>query len=80
MFQSIERQIIITIIDESSSKAICDSMTKKYQGSTKVKRVQLQALKGEFELLRVKEDKSVDDYFARTLAIINKMRRFMVRR
>ncbi|GAU38535.1 hypothetical protein TSUD_320070 [Trifolium subterraneum] len=48
-------------------------MQRKYQGSTRVKRAHLQALRREFEALAMKEDESVNDYFARTLAIANKM-------
>ncbi|MCH98477.1 retrovirus-related Pol polyprotein from transposon TNT 1-94, partial [Trifolium medium] len=74
LFQSIDRTIIETILDKSSSKAIWDSMKHKFQGSTKVKRAQLQALRGEFETLRMKEDESVNDYFGRVLATVNKMK------
>jgi hypothetical protein len=74
LFQSIDRSIIETILDKSSSKAIWDSMARKYQGSTKVKRAQLQALRGEFEMLRMKEEDSVNDYFAKVLATVNKMK------
>jgi type I site-specific restriction endonuclease len=74
LFQSIDRSIIETILDKSSSKAIWDSMARKYQGSTKVKRAQLQALRGEFEMLRMKEEDTVNDYFAKVLATVNKMK------
>ncbi|MCI07489.1 retrovirus-related pol polyprotein from transposon TNT 1-94, partial [Trifolium medium] len=36
-------------------------------------RAQLQALQKEFEVLAMKENESVDEYFARTLTIANKM-------
>jgi len=42
-------------------------MKKKYQGSTKVRRAQLQALRTEFKILSMKEDKYVDKVFVRTL-------------
>lgn len=42
---------------------IWDSMMKKYQGSTRIKRRQLQALRTEFELLHMKLGKSVMKYF-----------------
>jgi hypothetical protein len=74
LFQSIDRNIIETILDKSSSRAIWESMAKKFQGSTKVKRAQLQALRGEFEILRMKEEESVNDYFGRVLATVNKMK------
>jgi len=62
-----------TILNKDSAKSIWDSMKQKYQGSTKVKRAQLQALRREFELLGMKEE-SVDEYFSRTLSIVNKMK------
>ncbi|PNX57310.1 retrovirus-related Pol polyprotein from transposon TNT 1-94, partial [Trifolium pratense] len=48
-------------------------MRTKYQGSTKVKRAQLQSLRRDFEVLCMKDDESVDEFFTRTLAIANKM-------
>lgn len=44
LFQAIDREIMETILDKRTSKAIWDSMKQKYQGSTKVKRAQLQAI------------------------------------
>jgi hypothetical protein len=74
LFQSIDRTIMETILDKRSAKSIWDSMRQKYQGSTRVKRAQLQALRREFEVLQMKEGEKVDEYFARTLTIVNKMR------
>ncbi|MCI88558.1 retrovirus-related Pol polyprotein from transposon TNT 1-94, partial [Trifolium medium] len=48
-------------------------MRRKYKGSTKVKRAHLHALKRGFEVLAMKESESADEYFARTLAIANRM-------
>jgi hypothetical protein len=74
LFQAIERNIMETILDKGSSKSIWDSMKQKYQGTSRVKRAQLQALRREFEILQMKEGEKVDEYFARTLTIINKMK------
>jgi len=49
-------------------------MKLKYQGTTKVKRAQLQALRRDFEVLHMKMGESVSDYFARKMAIANNMR------
>ncbi|GAU23832.1 hypothetical protein TSUD_379940 [Trifolium subterraneum] len=72
-FQSIDRSILETILDRDTSRSIWEATRRKYQGSTNVKRAHLQALRREFEVLAVKEDESVNDYFARTLAIVNRM-------
>ncbi|PNY15490.1 retrovirus-related Pol polyprotein from transposon TNT 1-94, partial [Trifolium pratense] len=62
-----------TILNRGTAKDIWDSMRMKYQGSTKVKQAQLQALRRDFEVLGMNESESVNDYFARTLAIANRM-------
>lgn len=74
LYQAIEREVLDTILDRSSSKAIWDSMKQKFQGSTRVKRAQLQSLRCDFEVLRMKEGESVNAYFARVLSIANKMK------
>ncbi|GKC58826.1 copia-type polyprotein [Tanacetum coccineum] len=74
LFQAIEREILETILDKSTAKGIWDSMRQKYEGSTKVKRAQLQALRREYELLSMKVGEKVDTYLARTLTIVNKMK------
>ncbi|MCI68743.1 retrovirus-related pol polyprotein, partial [Trifolium medium] len=63
-----------TILLKDSAKGIWDSMKQKYQGSNKVKRAHLQALCKELELLEMKDGETVNEYFARTLSIINKMK------
>ncbi|PNX93700.1 retrovirus-related Pol polyprotein from transposon TNT 1-94 [Trifolium pratense] len=62
-----------TRVAESTSRSVWESMRQKYQGSTRVKRAQLQSLRRAFELLSMQEGESVDDFFKRTLAIANKM-------
>lgn len=74
LFQAIDRSILETILDKSSSKSIWDSMKKKYQGTGKVKRAHLQALRSDWEVLRMKVGESVSDYLAREMSIANKMR------
>ncbi|MCI16974.1 retrovirus-related Pol polyprotein from transposon TNT 1-94, partial [Trifolium medium] len=74
LFQSINRSILETILTRDTAKEIWDSMRQKYQGSTKVKRAQLQALRKDFEILNMKIGESIEDYFSRTLTIANKMK------
>lgn len=74
LFQAIERGILETMLNIDTAKNIWDSLSQKYQRSTKVKRAQLQALRGEFESLKMKEGETVSEYFARTLTIAKRMR------
>ena len=74
LFQAIDRNVMETILNRDTSKGIWDSIKQKYQGSTKVKRAQLQALRKEFEILHMKEGETVNSLFGRTLTIANKMK------
>ncbi|KAF5476877.1 hypothetical protein F2P56_003568 [Juglans regia] len=73
LFQAIDRSILETILCKDTAKHIWDFM-KKYQGITRAKRQQLQALRSKFEMLRMESGESVTDYFSRLMAIVNKMR------
>ncbi|KAH0665104.1 hypothetical protein KY285_026310 [Solanum tuberosum] len=55
---AIDRSILETILCKDTSKQIWDSIKKKYQGIAKAKRVKLQALRGEFETLRMQGGES----------------------
>ncbi|GAU24969.1 hypothetical protein TSUD_312040 [Trifolium subterraneum] len=73
LFQSIDRTIIETILVRETAKDIWDAMQRKYQGSSRVKRAQLQALRRDFEVLAMRDGESVDEYFGRVLTIANRM-------
>ncbi|XP_050896619.1 uncharacterized protein LOC127103398 [Lathyrus oleraceus] len=55
------------------TKDIWDSMCRKYQGFMKVNKAQLQTLRREFEVICMKNNETVDEYFTRTLVVANKM-------
>ncbi|CAJ2659262.1 unnamed protein product [Trifolium pratense] len=73
LFQSIDRAILETILAKDTAKDIWESMRLKYKGSTKVKRAQLQVSRREFEVIEMGESETVTEYFARIMAIANKM-------
>ncbi|XP_057982379.1 uncharacterized protein LOC131167602 [Malania oleifera] len=73
-FQAIDPPILETILSKETSKDIWDSMKKKYQGSIRVKRAQLQALRRDFEALQMKDGESITSYCTWTMEIGNKMR------
>ncbi|GMI80525.1 hypothetical protein HRI_001721800 [Hibiscus trionum] len=74
LFQALDRSILETIINKDTSKNTWNSMKQKYQGTTRVKRAHLQALRKEYEMLHMKEGECVNEYIARVLVITNKMK------
>lgn len=74
LFQAIDRTVLETILNTDTAKSIWDSLKQKYQGTARVQRAQRQALRKEFEVLHMEVGESVNEYFARTLTIANKMR------
>lgn len=73
LFHAIERSIIGEILKDMA-KEIWDAKKQCYQGSTRVKRPQLQALRKEYEMLHMKYGESMDNFFSRTLTVVNKMK------
>ena len=76
LFQAIDRTVLETILEKSTSKKICDSMKKKYEGNVRVKRSILQSLRKEFETLEMQRGENITAYFARVLSIASKMRTY----
>jgi hypothetical protein len=74
LFQAIDRTTLETLLKKDTSKDIWDSLKKKYQGTSRVKRAQLQALRKEFEMLHMKGGESINEYFARILTTANQMK------
>lgn len=74
LYQAIDREIMETILNDDTSKQIWDSMKQKFKGSSRVKRAQLQTLRTEFEILKMKEGEIVNAYFGRTLSIAKRMK------
>ena len=74
LFQAIDRTILEQILKKDTSKLIWNSMKKKFEGNARVKRSALQALRREFEILEMRPSETITEYFARVMAIANKMR------
>ena len=49
-------------------------MKKKFGGNERVKRSLLQTLRRDFEILEMKNEEKIDDYFGRVMGVSNKMR------
>lgn len=76
LFQAIDRSVLETILNKDTAKSIWDSLKLKNQGTARVQRAQRQALRKDFEVLSMTSGESVNDFFARTLFVSNKLRNY----
>ncbi|KAF2306765.1 hypothetical protein GH714_021230 [Hevea brasiliensis] len=74
LFQAIDRTVFKQILDRRTAKSVWDSLKRKFGGNLKVKKSLLNALRREFEVLEMKKDETITDYFARVMMVSNKMR------
>ncbi|CAL1387934.1 unnamed protein product [Linum trigynum] len=74
LFRSIDKMILKTITHKATAKELWDSMRTKFQGSARVRRAQLQALRRDFEMLEMKGGETVNQYFGRVMVFSNAMR------
>ncbi|KAK9928321.1 hypothetical protein M0R45_025464 [Rubus argutus] len=74
LFQAIDRSVFQQILDRRTAKIVWDSMKLKFGGNTKVKKSLLNSLRREFEILAMKNDETVTEYFARVMTVTNQMR------
>ncbi|KAJ8761593.1 hypothetical protein K2173_004369 [Erythroxylum novogranatense] len=74
LFQAIDRTVFEQILDRCTSKIVWDSMKRKFGGNQKVKKSLLNALRREFEVLEMRNDETITEYFARVMLVANKMR------
>ena len=74
IFQAIDSSIFDKVANSKTAKETQDSLIKIYKGVEKVKKVRLQTLRRQFELLQMEKSESISDYFSRTLALVNQMK------
>ena len=61
-------------ISVPTSKVIWESMKRKFGGNERLKRSLLNTLRREFEVLTMKPEEKIDEYFGRVMTVSNKMR------
>jgi len=60
--------------DSDRSKEAWDTLVKYFSRDDKVKKIRLQSLRRKYELLQMKKEEKIEDYFSSVLAITNQMK------
>ncbi|KAL4568673.1 hypothetical protein LXL04_024288 [Taraxacum kok-saghyz] len=74
LYQAIDRVMSEQILDKITSKAVWESMQKGFAGNERVKKSLLQKIRRDFEVLEMKMNESIPEYFGRVLTNSNQMR------
>ncbi|XP_022003519.1 uncharacterized protein LOC110900972 [Helianthus annuus] len=74
IFQAVNETVFERIATCTTSKEAWNVLHKAYRGEQRVKMVKLQTLRCEFDSLRMKETKSIEDFINRTTVIVNQLR------
>ena len=61
-------------MDLETPKQIWDKLKEEFEGSDRTKVVKLLMLKKEFELIKMKENKTIKDYSSRIMDVVNQRR------
>jgi len=64
IYQAVDEIVFEKISSATTSKEAWEMLQRSYEGDEKVKSVRLQALRGEFESLKMKDYESISDYFS----------------
>ena len=73
MHQSVSNVIFEKIMHYESAKVTWDALEKLYVGDGKLKKVRLQALRRQCEVLTMEEEESVSQYFDKVINLTNQM-------
>ncbi|KAI3800975.1 hypothetical protein L1987_29075 [Smallanthus sonchifolius] len=74
LYQSLPEDLILQVANLTSASEVWDSIETRYVGVDRVKKARLQTLRNEFEVLRMKEEETLDEFVGRMSSITSKAR------
>ncbi|XP_070052949.1 uncharacterized protein [Nicotiana tomentosiformis] len=74
--QCLDDVISEKVADATTSKEAFEILQNSLQGVDKVRKVKLQTLRADFEVLKMKESECISDYCSKVKAVVNQLRRY----
>jgi len=75
MHQSVSNEIVEKIMHYESANETWDALEKLYDGDGKLKKVRLQALRRQYEVLTMEEEETISQYFDKVINLTDQMTR-----
>jgi gag-polypeptide of LTR copia-type/Domain of unknown function (DUF4219) len=75
LYQGVDEVEFEKITEATTSKETWGILQTTYKGAESVKQVRVQTLRGEFEILKMKNSKGVSDYIMRVQTVANQLKR-----
>ena len=74
IYQGVSEDVLLTLAEKDSAKETWEVLKMMHMGAERIKEAKAQTLKTEFELLRMKDGESVDDFTMKLTTIVNGIR------
>nr|XP_009804776.1 PREDICTED: uncharacterized protein LOC104249941 [Nicotiana sylvestris] len=74
--QCLDDAMFEKVADATTSKEAWEISQNSLQGVDKVRKVKLQTLRADFEVLKIKESECISDYCSKVKAVVNQLRRY----
>nr|GEW85952.1 zinc finger, CCHC-type [Tanacetum cinerariifolium] len=72
LYQALPEDMILQVASCKSAKEIWEALQTRHVGVDRVQKARLQTFKMEFEMLKMKEDDSIDDFLAKLNSIVTR--------
>ena len=74
MYQGIPEDVLLPVGEKKMAKEVLDAIKTLCQGSDRVKKARVQTLKSELEVLAMKDNELVDDFYMRINGLVTHIR------
>lgn len=74
IFQAVPNAIMLVLVKKEKTKEAWNTLKEMHVGADRVKEARVQTLKREFEVMYMKETKSINDFAMKLTTIVNEIR------